>query len=289
VVEVALRGLFGLFIAAGACLLFGRVLFGYDSSIGYAITQLERILSQSMWPLFLGVTTFSFIRKRLKSPGLADVVAMDTRPPVLYLRAFRHEFEPFAYVLRKEMRRYTQREVNKEPAVTFEQYFGAEFVKQLGPFIALGDPLDSVPPEGAARSYVPDEDWQRHFSTHATAAAAIVVDGSLSNSLYWELSEVTRNGWQCKLFFFTCPASPQSSRTFFRIMEARRRPAKGLRPPMHWEQLAAGLKDVGLHMPPVEPDPGSVIAFDVAGRTEVLIRGAQKPEEFVDALRTYLR
>ncbi len=119
---------------------------------------------------------------------------MDTRPPVLHLRAFRLESQPFAYVPRKEMRRYTQREVMNEPAVTFEQYFGAEFVKQFGPFIALGDPLDSVPPEGAARSYVPDEDWQRHFSTHAAAAAAIVIDGSLSNSVYWELSEVTRNG-----------------------------------------------------------------------------------------------
>jgi hypothetical protein len=257
--------------------------------MGAEITRWEKLLHRSIWLLLLCVAALSFARKRLKSPGLEDVVAMDTRPPVLYLRAFRQESEPFAYVPWKEMRRYTQREViMDEPSVTFEQYFGAEFVKQLGPFSALGNPVDSVPPEGAARSYVPDKDWQRHFSTHAAVAAAIVIDGSLSNSLYWELSEVIRNGWQCKLFFFTYPASPQSGRAVFRIMEAIRHPDKGIRL-MNWEQLAAGLKDVGLHMPPVEPGPGTVIAFDVAGRTEVLICGAQKPEEFVAALRTRLR
>ncbi len=281
-------GLFGLFIAAAACLLGGRFFFGYDSPMGHTITQLERILSSSMWPLAFGAAALNFARKRLKAPELADAVAMDTRPPVLYLRAFQQESEPFAYVPGKEVRRYTQREGMNKPAVTLEQYLGAEFVKQLGPLIALGNPLDSVPPEGAARSYTPDEDWQRHFSMHATTAAAIVFNGSLSNSLHWELSEVTRSGWQCKLFFFTCLASPQRGRTILRIAEAIQRSAKGIRL-IHWEQRAAELKEVGLHMSPAEPDPGSVIAFDAAGREEVLIRGAQKPEEFVAAVRTRLR
>ena len=71
----------------------------------------------------------------------------------------------------------------------------------FAPFMALGNPFDWVPPQGAARSYTPDEDWQRHFLTYAAAAVAIVMDGSSSDGLYWELAEIVRNGWQTKLFF----------------------------------------------------------------------------------------
>jgi hypothetical protein len=281
-------GIYGLFFAACACILAGRILFGYDSSAGSRVTQWEGILGKAGLLMALAFAALSFARKRLSAPSLADVVTTDTRPPVLYLRAFRQESEPFTYVPRKEIRRYTQREGTNKSAVTFEQYFGAVFIKQLGPFVALGNPLDSFPPEGAARSYAPDDDWQRHFFTHAAAATAIVINGSLSNNLYWELSEVARNGWQCKLFFFTCPALPHRGRPTLRIVEAIRRSTKGIRL-AHWEQLTQGLKERGLYMPPADPGPGSVIAFDVAGRAEVLIREAQKSEEFVAAVRMRLQ
>ncbi len=94
-------------------------------------------------------------------------MATDTRPAVLYLRGFRQESDPFAWVPPKEASRYTRRHPTGITAVTFEQYLGAEFAMQLGPFVALGNPLDSVPPEGAARSYATDGDWRRHFSAHA--------------------------------------------------------------------------------------------------------------------------
>jgi hypothetical protein len=41
-------------------------------------------------------------------------------------------------------------------------------------------------------------------------------------------------------------------------------------------------------VPPFEPGPGSVVAFDAAGRAEVLMRGALQPEKFVTAVRTRL-
>lgn len=226
-----------------------------------------------------------FARVRLGAPGLADIVAADARPAVLYLRAFRQESDPFVWVWsREEQSLYTQR-VYGMPMVTFEQYLGAEFARQLGPFVALGNPLDSVPPEGAARSYAPDEDWQRHFCALAGAAAAIVMDGSHSDNLRWELAEITRNGWQRKLFFLTAP--PPRGRAISRLVYVLWCSAKGMQIP-HWERFAAELKEAGLHVPPIEPDPGSVVAFDAAGRAEVLIRGAQQPEEFVTAVRTHL-
>jgi hypothetical protein len=112
------------------------------------------------------------------------------------------------------------------------------------------------------------------------------MDGSRSDNLRWELAEITRNGWQRKLFLLTSPAS-QLRDAFVRIVNAVWRLAKGVRLP-RWEQFAAELKDAGLYVPPIEPDLGSVVAFDAAGRAEVLIRCAQRPEEFVTAVRTRL-
>ncbi|MGH3928297.1 MAG: hypothetical protein ACRDTT_36460, partial [Pseudonocardiaceae bacterium] len=159
-------------------------------------------------------------------------MAADTRPPVLYLRAFQQEFDAFAWGPAKEMSRYTQRATAGTIAVTFEQYLGAEFARQLGPFVALGNPLDPLSPEGAARSYAPDADWQRHFTTFAGAAVAIVMDGSRSRNLYWELAEITRHGWQRKLFLLTAPA-PRTrvsvGRLAGRLAYAARRSARGLR------------------------------------------------------------
>ena len=54
---------------------------------------------------------------------MADSVAADPRPAVLYLRAFQLESEPFVCVLRKELPRYTRRPYGM-PSVTFEQYLG---------------------------------------------------------------------------------------------------------------------------------------------------------------------
>jgi hypothetical protein len=231
-----------------------------------------------------GVAVLGFARERLGTPGLAETVTADTRPAVLYLREFQQESNPFAWVDPQEHSRYTRRPQQISNSVTFEQYFGAEFASQLGPFVALGNPLDSVPPEGAARSYAPDEDWQQHFCALAGAAAAIVMHGSRSDNLRWELAEITRHGWQRKLFLLTAPV-PQKRGG--RLLSVALRLAKGVRIP-RWEQFAAELTEIGLHVPPTKPDPGSVLTFDAAGRAEVLIHGAQQPEEFVTAVRTCL-
>jgi hypothetical protein len=262
---------------------------------GYVIgiwpkSQLVENLSGVMWLIWIfviGAAKLGFARERLGAPGLADTVAADTRPAVLYLRAFQQESDPFAWVTPQEYSRYTRRRSLSASMVTFEQYLSAEFARQLAPFVALGNPLDSVPPEGAARSYAPDEDWQRHFCALASTAAAIVMDGSRSDNLRWELAEITRNGWQRKLFLLTSPAPQPRDHAVRRLWEAARRLAKGVRIP-RWEQFAAELTEAGLHVPPIEPDPGSVVAFDAAGRAEVLIRGAQQPEEFVTAVQTRL-
>ena len=278
----------GLLAAAAGCAIASFVLFAAaDLSTSTSFSaQLSQTLGYLSLFAVLGASALRFARQRLNAPGLLETLAADTRPPVLYLRAFRQESEPFAYLPPTETPRYTHRGV-PTAAVTFEQYFSAEFARQLGPLVALGNPFDPVPPEGAARRYALDAEWQQHFSTYAAVAAAIVIDGSFSSNLYWELTEITGCGWQRKLFFLTAPAPPRRSRTLLRLRDAVRRSVKGIRA-SNWNQLSIVLANVGLHMPMLELGPGMVITFDASGRAKELIRDAQKPEEYVAAIRTRL-
>lgn len=237
--------------------------------------------------LAFSVAALEFARRRLDASGLAETMTADTRPAVLYIRPFRQESDPFFYVPPNELPRYTRRG-RPASSVTFEQYLGAEFTRQLGPFVALGNPLDSVPPEGAVRDYAPDEDWQHHFRAHAGASAAIVTESSLSDNLHWELAEIIRKSWQHKLFFLTAPAPPTRGRARRHLLEALRRSVKDIRP-RRWEHFAETLKSIGLYVPPSHPGPGSITTFDTAGRAEVLVSGVRQPEEFVTVIRTHLR
>lgn len=277
----------GLAVAAVAAGVGGIVGFWFFPADLWFIPADALRLLQFAGILWASRALLRFYRGRLDAPTLSDTVTADPRPAVLYLRAFRQESDAFVLGSNKELSRYTRQPttITFTILVTFEQFLGAEFIRQLGPFVALGNPLDPLPPEGAARSYAPDEDWQRHFLTLATDAAAIVMDGSRSDNLHWELTEITRNGWQPRLFFLTAPAP--RARAVVRLLYALVRSAKGVRIP-RWEQLAAELERTGLHVPPTEPGPGSVLAFDAAGRAEVVVRGAQQPEEFVAAVRMRL-
>jgi hypothetical protein len=165
----------GLFVAGSAAivpLIVILVALGGHAIGIWPKSELAEDLSGVVWVIWIfviGAAALGFARERLGAPGLAETVATDTRPAVLYVRAFQQEFDPFTWVTPKERSRYTRRPPFSSAIVTFEQYLGAEFARQLGPFVALGNPLDSVPPEGAVRSYAPDEDWQRHFCALASA------------------------------------------------------------------------------------------------------------------------
>lgn len=275
----------GLAIIAGIGCIVGLTIF-INAVPDSGLSGLGRIVMWSMTIPAICATVLHFARAQLDTPGLPEVITADTRPAVLYVRAFQYELEPFAYVPSIESVQYTSFGM-PVPTVTFEQYLSAEFVKQIGPFIALGNPFDWVPPQGAARSYTPDEDWQQHFSAYAAAAVVIVMDGSRSDNLYWELAEIVRKGWQNKFFFVTAPAPLRRYHAGFRFIRALQRSAKGIRRPP-WNQFVTELNNVGLRMPVTEPPAGSVVAFDATGHAEVLISHAQQPEEFVTAIQARL-
>jgi hypothetical protein len=97
------------------------------------------VSAQGFWLPFL---LLRWARRRVTAPDPTRSVADDHRPPVLYLREFRQESAPYVFGTPEEMRSYTTRPSagSRVIGVTFEQYFRAEFERQVGPFVALGNP-----------------------------------------------------------------------------------------------------------------------------------------------------
>ncbi|HEY4962907.1 MAG TPA: hypothetical protein VII29_18780, partial [Terriglobales bacterium] len=63
-------------------------------------------------------------------------------------------------------------------SIPFEAYLGGAFRERIGPFIALGNPEDYLPPEGANRTYVDDEGWYEYFERIARRAACMAMSVS---------------------------------------------------------------------------------------------------------------
>jgi hypothetical protein len=171
---------------------------------------------------------------------------------------------------------------------TFEQYLGPALSSSVGPLVALGNPTDHYRPEGAARNYASDDEWQSEFLRLAQLAAAIVMEASVSDksTLLWELREIESRGWSHKLFVITRPLPMTRSR----IAEwafAGLRWAKHIQRPT-WRRFASYLSTAHLRIDN-EPDPGSVVGFDSNAHGVVLTVGAQTPEDFVVPIQRWLR
>src|SRR5262249_48354787 len=129
--------------------------------------------------------------------------------PVLYLRPFDREDERFALLSWNESQQLgiPIRSLNNwaHPA-TLEEYFAQEIKRSVGPFIALGDPYDYIPPGGAERAYFDDDRWQDVSSAPAQQSRFMLMRPSHSDNLRLELQLIRDLGLLGKLFILTSPA-----------------------------------------------------------------------------------
>jgi hypothetical protein len=246
--------------------------------------------------LFAMGPVFDHYRKRASRPGLEQTVQADPRPPVFYLRPFAREADAFVWLPNKHVANYTS-----QPApegllrvykVSVEQYLTGALTETIGPVLALGNPLDVLPPEGAARTYAEDEKdgdegGKRQFRDIGGRAAALLMTPAWSDELRWELREIRRQGWHTKLFLVT-PPQPQSMWVTDRIYAALMESARGV-PRKPWKAAARQLRATGYAADAaVAPPPGSVLTFDIEGKPVVLTQGIRRPEEYAAAVHGHL-
>lgn len=174
----------GVFIAGAAILDYAW------TSLWDKKTDLFRGLSQAgaamealgAWCIFKGRTYFV--------PTGEAVLAIDKRPPVLYLRSFSDEKgEHISY-------RAGGLTADRSLEMKLSKYF-----RPFAPFLAIGSPRDKLPKLGAIRLERSDSDWQREVGSLMGSARWIVASVGTSNWIKWEVAEVMGRGYGRKALF----------------------------------------------------------------------------------------
>jgi hypothetical protein len=223
-----------------------------------------------------------YLAKRQKSIPMERLREQDPRPPVLYLRAFDVEEDPFTAPRNDECLKLgiPLRNPNAwRQLATFEEYFNLEIKERIGPFVALGDPFDYLPPAGAARTYVDDSHWQDHVRNLMRESICIAMAPGHSENLMWELESIRKEGLQTKLLVFTRPAL--AWRWLYSIQWLRSR--KGL-----WAEFASDLQKCG-YTPGEDPGEGATFGFDESGKAIILSRDAHSPADYVSTVKGWLK
>jgi hypothetical protein len=271
-------------------------------SAGFAIAApasgVPQLMSVAVSLAVAGLTCRE-IARRATIPDLATTLATDSRAPVLYLRPFQQDEDVFVEVPRSrrefwtDWRRNIARHTTSQRFVTLDGYVRREITASIGPLVALGNPLDFVPPHGAARVYAPDDSWRDQFAELAQRAACCLLVAGLSSQVGWELTRLRELGLHQRLFVVTKPLR-QRMRSGGRGLAGllgsflTKPPRLHFDPPVAWSEFSALLQRAGYTTGSGDPGPGSVVSFDVNARVVVLARDARSAAEIVSAIASAL-
>jgi len=129
--------------------------------------------------LFFVIVIPIMLRGKNKSDRYAARGAMwrlshEHRPPVCYFRSFASDrTTATGYVLTEEQNL-------------------ARVIDRIGIFVAIGEPTEKLPHLGAARFYVPDEEWRPKVTELLEKSRAVVLRIGDGSGLAWELAMATQ-------------------------------------------------------------------------------------------------
>lgn len=226
----------------------------------------------------------------------------DARPPIVFIRDFDTEIELDAQVVMSTLRlvnpimlvRWLMR---KEDVRTLEDAIATRLSRDLGPLIALGNPLEALPVGDAERIYFSDENWQAEFARLVETAAAIVAQPGISSNLAWELAHIAANGHAGKLIVVTPPELehvPTAKESLVGVLTKnawqREQKWQGLFAPRPflWFGFLDNLKQAGFKIDDTDVAAGAVIAFDEHCQAIVLSAGGDNPDEIARHIQEHV-
>jgi len=110
-----------------------------------------------------------------------SLLAVDRRPPILFLRSFDDD----------EKQHYE----NPGKALldfSLETRLSNHFLR-FGPFVAIGSPKEPIPLPGAARVFLSDDEWQPKILLWMKSAKVIIMYSGKTHWVNWELQKVLEN------------------------------------------------------------------------------------------------
>jgi hypothetical protein len=123
--------------------------------------------------------------RRIRASGAERVLAEDVRAPIVYLRPFDADQARIANRWSSRLRISPREGFEK----TYEQRL-ARTLREVGPFVAVGDPTERLPMIGAARIYAADEDWQEKVDELTDRAGVLLLQAGEGDGLAWEVRHV---------------------------------------------------------------------------------------------------
>ncbi|HJP95827.1 MAG TPA: hypothetical protein VJ843_00490 [Candidatus Saccharimonadales bacterium] len=120
---------------------------------------------------------------------------LDTRQPILYLRPFFHDRservdEMFAYsqsTYSTLMQHFLFFQTGHIDSVTTTDEAIAKTLKDIGPVVAVGVPLETMSPPGSLRLYFKDEEWRDKVEKLMSISRSIIIQPGYTPSLEWEM------------------------------------------------------------------------------------------------------
>lgn len=162
--------------AAGAVLLLGWTLAPLPNN---------PVLAQSMLRMSQQINLLGFFlllrARRYFQVDAESLLAVDRRPPILFLRSFEDD----------EKQNYGR---SDKALLDFslETRLGSHF-SRFGPFVAIGSPKETVSQLGAARVLLSDDQWQTRVLSWIREASVIIMYSGKTHWVNWELREVLEN------------------------------------------------------------------------------------------------
>jgi hypothetical protein len=187
---------------------------GYEK-IGFPIIEISLVLvvCGSIGAVITGV--LRYVARRFARLSVENLMNVDARPPVLFLRSFQDDQIRLARK-RSGMFQYRSFAEYGEPSPTLDHVVLDE-ATPLGPVVAIGVP-GAPPPFGVARTYVTDDEWQNAVSGFARDARAIVIALDETAGVKWELAHIDTSEYSSKTLYLLPPrlTSQPASSVFLR-------------------------------------------------------------------------
>lgn len=183
---------------------------------GDAACMLQRsglLLRQFAFPLatvlacVLMGSAMQWLLRRLLQFSLEALQEVDTRAPVLFLRAFKDDQIPLKPARLGAFGRVL--ELGRRPN-SLDQLL-LEEATPIGPVVGLGNPDDKRPPYGAARGYFDHKSWQEAVADLASNAIMIVICVDNSAGIWWEVEHLVGRRHLHKTLFLLHPRYARAS------------------------------------------------------------------------------
>ncbi|RZL86245.1 MAG: hypothetical protein EOP82_30565 [Variovorax sp.] len=152
------------------------------------------------------------LRRSLKTA--TELRRDDLRPPILFLRSFRDDQVSLSEAPLPFALRFFDPGVE---AQTLEALV-IRSMAPIGPVIAIGNPADTLPPLGAARSYLENEDWQGVIRFLIAEARIVVISLDDTPGVQWELREIAAQDALRKTLAILPPRFTDRQHQYLRIL-----------------------------------------------------------------------